>query len=357
VPDATLFAAAISQTEWRSLLGLGELRISRRRVQEVHVPPTPKERSRLFAWAPTTLLGDATDTLVIELADNWLADSKRHPAHPSEIVVIGLGQVFAHHSVSSEAHSYLSGDATKEGIELSACRYESVWDEWNRQREVSADLAAAETLIRVFGMPVDLKQKRADGYGWHDIVKLAQNSKTSVRSKPKHIETLLRSVRQISDAAAGVHSTGAYALAVNIEWIATRLNKDPLTKKALRTGIEEALEAGRAVGWSLELTTCPAVAQALTDLAGSFPRAYTSGVSPEMVALTNRLVMAAKEQSLLPIDVAVAVRHLLASDSTESASNLCVAVSGALGPITTRKLGRALGAMNPTTPDWSGQWH
>lgn len=353
MPDATLFAAAITQVEWRSLLGLGELRISRRRVQEVNVPPTPKEKGRLFAWAPTTMLGDATDTLVIELADNWLAESKRHSAHPSELVVIGLNQVFAHHSVSSEAHSYLSGDATKEGIELSAGRYESAWDEWIRQQEASADLAAAETLTRLFGIEVDLNRKRVDGYSWHDIIKLARNSKASIKAKPKHLESLLRSIRQISDAVAGVHSTGAFALAVNIEWIATRLGKDPLAKKALRTQLDGALEAGRAVGWSLELGTCPDVAKTLSELAETFPRAYTSGISPEMVALTNRLVMTAKEQRLIPIDFAVAVRYLLSSDSAESASNLCVAVSGALGPIMTRKLCRALGTMNPTSLDWS----
>ena len=351
--DSTIFAAAITGTEWRSLLALGELRIARRRVQEVNVPPTPKERNRLFAWAPTTVLGDANDTLVIELADKWLEEAKRHPAQASELVVIGLDQVVAHHSVSSESHAYLSGDAAKEGIELSAGRYESAWAEWVRRQGSAADLAAAETLTRVFEIPIDLGRKRSDGYAWHDIIKLAHNSKTSVKTKPKHMEEILRSVRQISDAVAGVHSTAAFTLAVNIEWVATRLRKDPLAKKALRAGIEEALEAGRVVGWSVDPATCPPVALALAILADTFPRAYAPGINPEMVALTNRLVMAAKEESLNPLDVAVVIGHLIESGSTESAANLCVAVSGALGPTMSRKLSRALGAISPTALDWS----
>lgn len=351
--DTTLFVAAITATEWRSLLVLGEFRIARRRIQEVNLPPTPKERDRLFAWAPTTVLGDANDTLVIEFVENWLDVAKRHSAHSSELIIISLDQVFAHHAVSLESHSYLCGDAEKEGVELSAGRYESVWVEWVRRQEILTDLVAAQMLTHSFGITVDLNSKRSDGYAWHDIIRLARNSKTSVKAKPKHIEDLLRSVRQISDAVAGVHSSAAFTLTANIEWVATRLGKDPLARKALRAVIEEAIEAGRVTIWSADPSACPPVAQALAILVEKFPRAYAPGMSPEMVALATRLVMAAKDQTLTPIDVVIAIRRLLDFGSTESAANLCVAISGALGPTMSRRLSRALRTINPTVLNWS----
>lgn len=228
-------------------------------------------------------------------------------SHPTEILVIELNSVSAHHAVNVESHAYFSDDAAKEGIELSEGRYESTWLGWVGQQESATYLAAAETLIRIFGIPVDLHRKRTDGYHWLDIIELARNSKISIKAKPRHIEDLLRSVRQISNAAAGVHSTASCALAVNIEWVVTRLGKDPLRKKGLRTVLEEALDVGRNVDWSIDPTSCEPVARAVEALAEAFPRSYTPDISPEMVVLTNRLIMAAKEQSLSPIDVSVAI--------------------------------------------------
>ena len=351
--ETTVTAVAITQTEWRSLLRLGELRIACRRIHKVEIPPTPKERDRLFSWAPTTEIGDANDTLVIELVDNWSEQSRRHPSQPTEILVIELNSVSAHHAVNVESHAYFSDDAAKEGIELSEGRYESTWLGWVGQQESATYLAAAETLIRSFGIPVDLHRKRSDGYHWLDIIELARNSKISIKAKPRHIEDLLRSVRQISNAAAGVHSTASFTLAVNIEWVVARLGKDPLRKKGLRTVLEEALDVGRNVDWSIDTTSCEPVARAVEALAEAFPRSYTPDISPEMVVLTNRLIMAAKEQSLSPIDVSIAIGHLLASDGTESAATLCAAISGVLGLTMTRRLCRALGAINPTALEWS----
>lgn len=351
--DATLFAVAITATEWRSLFLLGEIRLARRRVQELHLPINNKERDRLFAWAPTTVLGDDNDTIVIEIVTNWLEETKRHSAHPSELVVITLAQVFSHHAVSAKSHSYLSGDAAQEGVDLSSGRFEDLWLEWVRQQEAAVDLAAAQTLIGALGIKVDLTRKRTDGYAWHDIVRLARNSKTSVKTKSRHIEDLLRSVRRISDSVAGLHASAAFTLAANIEWINVRLGKDPLVKKALRDKLEAALETGRTVNWSVDTKAFPPLAAALALLEEKFPRAYTAEVSPDVVAFATRLVMASKDQSLAPINFVSAIKMLVDNGSRESAATIGVAVSGALGPTMSRRLTRALATINPSVLNWS----
>lgn len=352
MPDATVFAVVLTSTEWRSMLAFGDLRLPKRRVQEVGVPPGAKQRDRLFSWAPTTVLGDSNDTVVVELVDPWLERAERHPAHSSEIVVIALEHVFAHYSVSPESNAYLSADAEKEGVVLSTGRYETAWAEWVGLQQAAVDLAAARALVDTFGIQVDLTRKRQDGYAWHDIIRLARNSKTSVKTKPKHVEDLLRSVRPISNAIAGVHATSAFTLAANIEWVEARLGKDPFANKAVRETLYAALEVGRTIEWSVDSGACPPVAEALKFLAETFPRAFSPEVSPEVVALTTRLVMSSKDQSLGPIDVASAIGHLRAAGSHESAATVCVAVSGALGPLVSHRLARALATVNPTVLDW-----
>jgi hypothetical protein len=348
----TLFAVAITSTEWRSLLGHGEIRFARRRAQEIHVPPTAKEQDRLFSWGPTTILGDGNDVLVIELSDAWLHNARRHPAQPSELVMITSDVVVAHHTVGPDFHAYLLGDAEREGIQLSQGRYEEPWTRWVANQEADRDLAAAKELLRVFNLNTDLSHKRHDGYTWHDPIRLARNSKTSIKPTPKHMEDLLRSVRGISDAVAGVHETAAFDLAANVEWIEARLKKDPFAKKSTRVLIEAGLDAGRLIPWSGSGSECQPVADALTHLIEKFPRAYTSEITPQMVGATVRVIMAAKDRTLDPIDVPSAIALLTKSGTDESARTLCVALSGALGPLITRRLTRTLSSVNLTQLNW-----
>ena len=349
----TLFAVAITSTEWRSLLGHGQIRFARRRVQEIHVPPTIKELDRLFSWGPTTILGDGNDLLVIELSDAWLDNARRHPAQPSELVIITADDVVAHHTVGPDFHAYLLGDAEREGVQLSQGRYEEPWTIWVANQVADRDLAAAKDLLRVFNLNTDLSRKRQDGYTWHDLIRLARNSKTSIKPSPKHMEDLLRSVRGISDAVAGVHSTAAFELAANVEWIEARLKKDPFAKKSTRVLIEAGLDAGRLISWSRSGSECQPVADALTHLAEKFPRAYTPETTPQMVGATVRMIMAAKDRTLNPSDIPSVIALLAQSGNDESARTLCVALAGALGPLISRRLTKALSSVNLTELNWT----
>ena len=351
--DAIHFAVVITSTEWRSLLGLGELRLARRRVQEVHAPPTTKERDRLFGWGPTTVLGDGNDVVVLELSETWPQGARRHPAHPSELVVISHEDILTHHTVGPEFHDYLRGDAEREGIQLSTGRYEEPWVRWVDDQKASLGLAAANELLAVFGLDADLSRKRPDGYTWHDIMRLARNAKVTVKPRPKHAEDLLRSVRPISDAVAGVRGSAAFDLAVNIEWIQSRLKKDPFAKKATRALLEAALDAGQAVPWSRSGYECPPVSDALRQLFDVHSRAYTAEITPETVPTIVRLVMSAKDQTLDPIDVPAAVAAFTSAGNPDAARMLCVALSGALGPLVSKRLTRVLTAVNLVPLDWS----
>lgn len=350
MPESTHFTVVVNSTEWRSLLGLGQLRLSRRRVQEVHNPPTSKERNRLFGWGPTTVLGDGNDVVVLELSDEWHTASQKYPAHPSELLVISTDVVTAHYSVGSPFYSYLVGDAEREGVLLSQGRYEDSWNAWNEDQKSGQDLAAATELLTVLGLDTDLSRKRADGYTWHDIIRLARNSKTAIKPRPKHVEDLLRAVRPISDAVAGVHATAAFDLAVNVEWIQARTRKDPLAKVSTRVLVEAGIESGKSVVWSRTGSECQPVADALAHLSERFPRAYTAELTPQAISATVRLVMAAKDRTLDPMDVPSVIASL---GSNESAKTLTVAISGALGPLVSRRLVKVLSAVNLTVLDWS----
>ena len=163
------------------------------------------------------------------------------------------------------------------------------------------------------------------------------------------MEDLLRSVRGISDAVAGVHATVAFDLAANVEWIRARLKKDPFAKKSTRVLIEAGLDAGQSIPWSRSGSECQPVADALTHLVEKFPRAYTSETTPQMVGATVRVIMVAKEDGKVdPIDVPSIIALLAKSGTDESARTLCVALSGALGPLMSRRLTKALSSVNMT---------
>lgn len=350
--EATVFATVITSTEWRSLLGLGELRIARRRVQEIRVPPTSKERDRLFAWGPTTVVGDGNDVIVLELSDDWVARSVRHPAQPSELTLLPRGAILAHHAVGSEFHTYLSGDAEKEGVELAQGRYDQPWNEWVDRTHLDHELSAARELLAALAIEWDLTQKRPDGYSWSEVIRLARNGKSVVKSKPKHIESILRSVRAISDSVAGVQATAAYDVAVNIEWVSTRLGKDAFAKTDLRVALETALESGRDLGWSRNGVDCSPCESAIALLVERFPRAYTEEITPLVVSTLARLVMAAKDRTLDPIDLATLVSRLR-DQNLLAAATVCASVAGALGPILTRRLVRSVASVNLLPIDWS----
>jgi hypothetical protein len=350
--DPATYAISVTSAEWRSLLGYGELRISKRRVQQVSQPITPKECRRLFSWMPTTAMGDENDTIVLELASDWLESSQKVSSHPAELVLLSRGAVNAHHCVGPSSFAYLSSDAQREGVELTMGRYEPAWIEWVAELTASQEMAAAKLLLAGFDLALDVRKKRPDGYRWLDIISLSKHSKTVIRPRPKHVESLLRSVREIGNAVSGVHSTEAFNIAVNVEWIAAKLGKDPLKNRELREQIDSAIAAAKEFPWSAAHRGSSATPEAIHSLETAFSKAYSEDITPDSVAQIVRHVMAAKEQTLAPKDFVMSM-HLLRQSSPEAAILLGVAVAGALGPVMTRRLARSLTMNDPMDLDWT----
>jgi hypothetical protein len=344
-------AIAVTSTEWRTLLGFGELRIAKRRVQQLSEPFTSKECRRLFAWMPTTVVGDENDTIVLELANDWLEKCEKVPAHSSELVLLPHDAVVSHHCVGETALAYLSGDAQREGIELTSDRYAAIWSELVAEQSASLELTAAEYLLKDFGLNVSLRSKRADGYTYRDVIQLGKNSKTAIRERPKHLESLLRAVREISNAVSGVHSTEAFAVAVNVEWVATRTGKDPLKNLRLREQVDAAIAIASGIEWSSGCIANAPTADVIRLIETSFPKAYVGDITAESVAHIVRIVMAAKDQTLSPKSFLMSM-HRLREISHDAAALLGSAVAGALGPVMTRRLVRSLQMNDPVELDW-----
>jgi len=345
-------AIAVTQPEWRSLLGYGELRIAKRRVQQLSEPFTTKECQRLFAWMPTTVVGDENDTIVLELATDWLERCQKVPAHSSELVLLPQDAVVSHHCVGDAALGYLSGDAQREGIELTSGRYDEIWAELVADQSAALGLTAAEYLLKGFDLNVSLRSKRADGYTYQDVIQLGKNSKTAIRERPKHVESLLRAVREISNAVSGVHSTEAFAIAMNVEWVATRTGKDPLKNLRLRKLVDSAMDVASETNWSPRQPANASTLEALRLIETTFPKAYSGDITPESVTHIIRLVMAAKDRTLSPKDFVMSM-HRLRDISHNAAALLGAAVTGALGPVMTRRLVRSLQMNDPVELDWT----
>ena len=350
--DPTTYAIGVTSAEWRSLLGYGELRIAKRRVQQVSQPILPKECRRLFSWMPTTAMGDENDTIVLELASDWFESSQKESSHPAELVLLSRGAVNAHHCVGPSSFAYLSGDAQREGVELTLGRYEPAWTEWAAEQADSQQMAAAEHLLKGFKFDVDLNEKRSDGYRWQDIISLAKNSTRVIRSRPKHVESLLRTVREISNSVSGVHSSEAFNIAVNVEWIAVRSGKNPLKNVIMREQVDAAIAVARELPWSTTQQWSSSTSEAIRSLETAFPKVYSDDIRPETIVHIVRHVMAAKEHTLSPIDFVMSMHHL-SRDSRQSAWLLGAAVTGALGPLMTRRLARSLDMNNPIDLDWT----
>ena len=346
------FAIAVTSAEWRSLIGFGELRISKRRAQQVSEPITPKESGRLFAWMPTTILGDKNDIVVLELANDWLEISKKASSHPAELILLSRGAVLSHHCVGPSSLAYLSSEAQREGIELQMGRYQSTWAEWAAEQISSQQIAAVEHLLKSFELDVDMKKKRLDGYRWQDIISLATNSKTVIKSRPKHVESLLRAVREISNSVSGVHSTEAFNIAVNIEWVAVRSGKDPLKNGKLREQIDGAIAVAKNSPWSATQQWNPSTAEAISSLETAFPKVYSDDIRPDTIVHIVRLVVAAKEHALSPKEFVMSMQHLM-KHSRQAAILFGAAVAGALGPLMTRRLVRSLEMNKPMGLDWT----
>lgn len=334
-------SVVLSAAEWRSLCTFGELRLLRRRVCSMQFPSSDRELERLFLISPTVKLGDASDTLVLELKPTWRSASSRHPRLKSELTLLTMPMIRSHHCVDSTSQSYFEDDARRMGIDLRLGRYETPWATWVSGLRDETNLKAFDELLATLQLKVSLK-RRSDGYRWLDILGLAENSKRVVRPRPKHAEDLLRHVRPVAGAIAGVYDTAASLVAVNVEWIAIRSTSSPLLKRKHKAIVTKYLTHLRKSPWTAECAWSQESSEVLDYLRKAYPRAYTAELSPQSIPIVLRLTKDAKDRRLSPETFLSCIHSLKAHGQLEAALLSSAAVAGALGPEVTRRLAQVL---------------
>jgi hypothetical protein len=302
---------------------------------------------RVFATAPFTKLDSSVDLFVLVISDDWVNSRPRHRSYPSEIAELAIADVVRHHPVAREHLQYYQHLGDKCGVHLSDPVFESAWVNWTANERVRESIDASERLQAALGIRPSSTSKRPDRYKWVEIARLTLRARETGRARPGHIESLLCNVRGIADAVASTRDSEQFYLACTIEWIDTRLNKDPLTKASLRGAVQSAL----AHAGELPLGSPSDETSATLDLlAESFPKAFTDELPPVAVAQIVQLLTQARTRKL----ETQTVMRILRSHAPESgtATLISFALATALGLELTNQLVRAFNQMSPTEMDW-----
>lgn len=172
---------AINSTEWRNLIQVGDIRISKRRIVKTSYQHTEKELFRVFSLAPTTKIGSSVDLFVLELSADWQSKCSKHDAFPPEIVWLSVSDVLSHHPVAKSDFEYFSTDAEKCGVQLASADFETQWRQWVESEKISISCKLADELQKLLGFEQSQSTKRIDGYKWRDVSKLVSNPATRVK--------------------------------------------------------------------------------------------------------------------------------------------------------------------------------
>lgn len=334
-------AVVVTSTEWRSLLALDELRLARRRVTPVTSPPRRRERDRLFCVAPTTVLGDANDVIVLELDPDRWSHVAREPAYRAEIAIICRADVSAHHCVDSAQFAYLSEEARREGLVMRTGHYDAAWRAWVLQEQDRLRLQAATTVLNCFGLTIDARKRRSDGSKWRDVLRVAESADQLLPRQPRHVLQLLHHLRQLENETAAIRDTAAYPLAAVVEWTRLRTRRDPLKNKSLRALIRPTIADAKQHPFTIECLRETGTTEICRRLSEAYPKAFTQELQPEAIVLILRFVKDAKDGLLRPHEFRAAVTHL-AETSHDGATLLSASTAAALGAPTARRLANAL---------------
>ena len=295
--DSRQTLLAINSTEWLNLCARGSIRMSKRRPVVVSVPASEREMEKVFASAPFTKLGSSVDLFVLVINEGWTKLKRGHRSNPSEILHLSLADVLKHHPVALEHFEYYRNIGEKCGVRLAEPIFEKSWVYWITNETIHTSCDAADRLQRAFHIGLSSETKRVDKYKWDDIARLVLRPNEQIKAKPAHIETLLSNVRQIADAVSSTRDSEQFYIACAIEWIDSRLKKDPLKKKVHREILLTALESAKEnpLGEPSEQT-----AAALQLLADTYPKAFTSELPPIAIAHILQLLTESRTRKLKP---------------------------------------------------------
>jgi hypothetical protein len=338
---------AVNSTEWLNLCARGSIRMGKRRPVVVSNPPSKKELEKVFAAAPFTKLSSAVDLFILAIDQDWAKTSAKHQAFPSEILMLSLSDVLAHRPISQSHYDYYSKKVASCGVFLEDAKFESDWEQWIIKETIQSSLTAASLLQHSFDLKLHADVKRADKYKWEDIAMLAIRPKEQIKTKPGHLEALLRNQRVISDAVAATYDTEQYFIACLIEWIEVRLRKDPMKKKPLRETLSMALANAKLSPYAVpgEQT-----ATAMNSLLESYPQAFTEELTPMTVIQVIRMVSDARSKKLKPESVIKTINSF--EKSSSSASLIAFLIATSLGIELTNQLIHASSHMEIMDIDW-----
>jgi hypothetical protein len=339
---------AINSTEWLNLCARGSIRMSKRRPVSVSKPVSDKEMEKVFASAPFTKLSSSVDLFVLVLNDEWVRIKRGHRSNPSEILQLSLSDVLKHHPVALEHFEYYSNIGNKCGVQLGEPVFEQAWVYWITNETLQASCDAGDRLQRAFQINLSSQNKRADKYKWEEIARLVLRPNEPIKAKPAHAETLLSNIRPIADAVSATRNSEQFYIACAIEWIDTRLKKDPLKKKTQKEVLLAALESakGKPLGQPSEQT-----ALALQLLSDAYPKAFTNELSPIAIAHIVQLLTESRTRKLKPETVIRIFNSIDHTSTTASLTSFALATS--LGIELTNQLILIAGQDNPTDWDWN----
>ena len=339
---------AVNQSEWRNLIQVGDIRISKRRIARTSYMPTEKEMFRVFALAPTTKIGSSVDLFVLELSADWPIKCLKHDAHPSEVVWLSVSDVISHHPVAKKDFEYFSTSAEKCGVQLASADFETQWRQWVESEKISISCKLADELQKLLGFEQSLTTKRIDGYKWRDVSKLVINPATRVKQNPRHLELLLHSVNGIMHNAMGSKDFKAFQIACAVEWINIKLKRNIMMRKEVRDFLEPHIALTKDM--PIEASDS-STAMALDFLKERFPRVFTDEVTPLAISSIVELVYDSKNERIKPDRI---LRIFRDSDhGVLTSSLLAFLVSSALDPALGRQLVRSFSSVNLIEIDWS----
>ena len=339
---------AVNQSEWRNLIQIGDIRISKRRIVRTSYICTEKDLFRVFSFAPTTKIGSSVDLFVLELSADWTIKCLKHDAHPSEVVWLSVSDVISHHPVAKSDFEYFSTDAEKCGVQLASADFETQWRQWVESEKISISCKIADELQRLLGFEQSLTTKRIDGYKWRDVSKLVINPATKVRQKPGHLEQLLHSVNGIMHNSMGSKDFKSFQIACAVEWINIKLNRNVMKRKEVRDFLEPHIALTRDI--PIEASDS-STAIALNYLKECFPRAFTDEVTPLAISSIVELIYDSKNKRIKADRILRIIRE--SSHGASTSSLLVSLVSSALDPAYGRQLIRSFSSVNLIDIDWS----
>jgi len=338
---------AVNLFEWLNLCARGSIRMHKRRPVAVPLNASQRDMERVFAAAPFTKLTSSVDLFVLIIDNNWSKNSSKHRSYPAEILTLTLNDVLSHHPVSQANFEDFSNKGKTCGVVLDNAIFEPAWIQWTLNETLSSSIDAATRLQKCLGVPLSSSFKRIDKYKWDDLAQLVLRPNETIKKKPAHIETLIRSIRQISDSAAATSECEGFYIACAIEWIDLRLKKDPMrkseTKQLLLSALENAKD--RPLGAPSDQTH-----MALRHLHESYPKAFTEELTPLVIAKIVRLQTGSRTKDLKPSIAISEINSLKNDSSAQTLVTFLLATS--LGLELTNQLVLATSFDSPVDMNW-----